>query len=313
MSRRARLGLIVRAFLASSLALTLMLSSAPAQAMEAEVEWNPSWPRFRKAEMAFTGGLTLQVAAAVFFYPTPRRKWEGGILFDDVVREALVFRSRDARKTAAQVSDYLYYGLAVLPMTVDAGIVAAGVHGSGDVAIQMLAMDLESYALAGAIALSAEKLGRVRPIDHGCQKDPNHSPRCGDDAQLNASFMSGHTTIAFAGAGLTCAHHSNLPLYGGGTADVMACAVALAAAAASGTLRIASDAHYTTDVLLGAGVGLFAGYGLPELLHYRGSKRRAPRRASVLPTFRTSHGEVTAVVAPSFANGRVGLTLAGSF
>jgi hypothetical protein len=281
--------------------------------MEAEVEWNPAWPRFRKAEMAFTGGLALQVAAALFLYPTPRRKWEGGVLFDDVVRDALVLRSREARNTAARVSDYLYYGLAVLPMTIDAGIVAAGVHGSGDVALQMLAMDLESYALAGAVAMSAEKLGRVRPVDRGCQKDPSYSGRCGDDAQLNVSFMSGHTTVAFTGAGLTCAHHANLPLYGGGTPDVMACVVSLAAAATSGTLRIASDAHYATDVLLGAGVGLFAGYGLPELLHYRGSKRGAKRRVSLLPTYRTSHGEVTAVLSPSFTSGRVGLTLAGSF
>jgi hypothetical protein len=313
MSRRAPLGLAARALVASSLALALLLSSAPVRAMESEVAWNPSWPRFRKAEVAFTGGLTLQVAAALFLYPTPKRNWEGGILFDDVVRDALVLRSREARNTASQVSDYLYYGLAVLPMALDAGIVAAGVHGSGDVAGQMLAMDLESYALAGAIAMSAEKLGRVRPVDRGCQKDPNYSGRCGNDAQLNVSFMSGHTTIAFTGAGLTCAHHRHLPLYGGGAPDVMACAVALAAATTAGTLRVASDSHYATDVLLGAGVGLFAGYGLPELLHYRGSRSGAPRRPSVLPTFRSSHGEVTAVVAPSFASGRVGLVLAGSF
>jgi membrane-associated phospholipid phosphatase len=313
MNRRAQLGLAVRALLASSLALTLLLSSAPALAMEPEVAWNPSWPRFRKAEIAFTGGLTLQVAATLFLYPTPQRNWEGGILFDDAVRDALVLRSRGARNTASKVSDYLYYGLAVLPMALDAGIVAAGVHGSGDVAVQMLAMDLESYALAGAIAMSAEKVGRVRPVDRGCQKDPNYSGRCGDDAQLNVSFMSGHTTIAFTGAGLTCAHHSNLPLYGGGAPDIMACVVSLAAAATSGTLRIASDAHYATDVLLGAGVGLFAGYGLPELLHYRSSRSGAPRRKSVLPTFRSAGGEVTAVVAPSFAAGRAGLVLSGMF
>jgi hypothetical protein len=30
------------------------------------------------------------------------------------------------------------------------------------------------------------------------------------------SFISGHTLMAFTGAGLICAHHSHLPLYGGG-------------------------------------------------------------------------------------------------
>jgi hypothetical protein len=313
MSRYPRCGTSARVFLASLLAFALLLSSAPARAMEAEVEWNPAWPRFRKAEVAFTGGLALQVAAALFLYPTPPRRWEGGILFDDVTRDLLVLDSRKGRNTAARVSDYLYYGLAVLPVTVDVGIVAAGVHGSGDVALEMLAMDLEGYALAGAIALSAEKIGRVRPADRGCQKDSSYSGRCGSDAQLNVGFMSGHTAAAFTSAGLTCAHHTNLPLYGGGAPDILACVVSLAAAATSGTLRVSADAHYASDVLLAAGVGLFAGYGLPELLHYRDSKRGARPRASVLPTFRTSNGEVTAVLAPSFASGRMGLTLAGSF
>jgi hypothetical protein len=302
--------LAIRAAFALVLALAMLLSS-PARAMEPEVAWNPAWPRFRKAEIALTAGLSLQVAANLFLYPKPQRNWEGGILFDDAVRDALVLRSRGARSTAGEISDYIYYGLATLPLVLDTGIVAGAVHGSGDVALQMLAMDLEGYALSGAIAMSAEKVGRVRPVDRGCQKDPNYSGRCGDDAQLNVSFMSGHTTVAFTGAGLTCAHHTNLPLYGGGAPDIAACAVALAAATTAGTLRISSDSHYATDVLLGAGVGLFAGWGMPELLHYR--HRRGHRRGSVLPTFRTRHGEVTAVIAPSFNGGRVGLTLAGAF
>jgi membrane-associated phospholipid phosphatase len=293
-------------------ALALVMFPVAARAMEPEVEWNPAWPRFRKAEVALTGGLALQVAANLFLYPKPQRNWVGGILFDDAVRDAMVLESRSARATAAEVSDYLYYGLATLPLVVDVGIAAGAVHGSGDVALQMLAMDLESYALAGAVAMSAEKIGRVRPVDLGCQKDPNYSGRCGNDAQLNVSFLSGHTAIAFTGAGLTCAHHENLPLYGGGAPDVAACVAALAAATASGTLRISSDTHYATDVLLGAGVGLFAGYGMPTLLHYR-SGRRGAARGGLLPTFRTAHSEVTAVVAPTFDGRRMGLTLAGSF
>ena len=34
------------------------------------------------------------------------------------------------------------------------GVVAARLHGSGDVALQMLAMNAESYALTGALALT---------------------------------------------------------------------------------------------------------------------------------------------------------------
>jgi len=288
-----------------------MALAAPHARAEKTLEWDPAWPRFRKAEIALTGGLSLQVAAALFLYPPAQRNWEGGILFDDAIRRSLVLSTPEARKRAGQVSDYIYYGLATLPMVVDVGLVAGAGHGSGDVAVQMLAIDLESYALAGAVAMSAEKAGRVRPVDRGCRKDPSYSDRCGKEEQLDVSFMSGHTTIAFTGAALTCAHHQYLPLYGGGAPDVLACGVSMAAATTAGVLRISSDSHYATDVLLGAGVGIFAGYGLPRLLHY-GRGKKAPR-SSVLPSFRSRHGEVQAVLAPTVDTRRVGVSVVGTF
>ena len=130
------------------------------------------------------------------------------------MRNAILLENRDHRQTAAVVSDGIYYALAVYPLVVDTAIVTWGVHGAGDVAFQMMLINFESYALTGAIALTAEKLGRVRPMARECATDPGYDGKCGNQGALNLSFLSGHTTIAFAGAGLMCAHHTNLPLYG---------------------------------------------------------------------------------------------------
>lgn len=299
-----------------SILVGCLLFIAPGSAFASDperVEWSPDWPRFRKAEIAATSGLGLQMLAALFVYPEPRIRWEGGILFDDAARKALVLHSRDDRDRAATWSDGLYYVLAAYPFVVDTAIVTAGVHGSGDVSVQMLAMNLESYAFAGAIALSAEKIGRARPMTDECRKDPSYSDKCKNEVDLALSFMSGHTTVAFASAGLTCAHHQHLPLYGGGVPDLAVCLLGLSAATSTAVLRISSDNHWTSDVLLGAGVGIFGGYFLPSLLHY-GFTSGPPKGASLLPTFGDSEGAVwAAVLAPEVSVDTLGARLVGVF
>ncbi|HEX6275575.1 MAG TPA: phosphatase PAP2 family protein [Polyangiaceae bacterium] len=298
--------------LATSLAVLALTPAARAE--EEQVEWNPDWPRFRKAEIAFTAGMSLQFAAASFVYPQLENTWKGGVLFDDAARNALRLETRSARDTAQKVGDMLYYGLVAYPLVVDTAIVTWGIHGAGDVALQMLAMNLETYAFVGAVARSAEKLGRERPSAAECEKDPEYSAKCGNDGASNQSLLSGHSAAGFAGAGLMCAHHTNLPLYGGGAPDIAACAFGLTAATAVGTLRVMSDDHYATDVILGAALGLFGGYGMPMLLHYGFGDDSKPS-GSLLPAFRAGRGgaEVSAVLAPTVTPDGFGVTLAGSF
>lgn len=62
------------------------------------------------------------------------------------------------------MSDGIYYALAGFPI-IDTVVVASVVHGNGDLTVQMLAIDLESFAFGGAIALSAGE-GRP-PAPHG--------------------------------------------------------------------------------------------------------------------------------------------------
>ena len=81
--------------------------------------------------------------------------------------------------------------------------------------------------------------------------------------------MSGHTSGSFTAAALICAHHQALQLTSESAADPITCAAALVAAGAIGTLRIVGDAHYFSDVFVGAAVGTAVGLGIPLLHHYR--------------------------------------------
>ena len=65
----------------------------------------PQWRRFAPAEIAFTGGMTLNVAMALFLYPAPKNNWDGPILFDKPLRDLMRLHSRDARVAAATTSD----------------------------------------------------------------------------------------------------------------------------------------------------------------------------------------------------------------
>jgi membrane-associated phospholipid phosphatase len=288
-------------------ATTLAFHAAPAAAEEAK--WDPAWPKFSKAEMAFTGGMGLSALAAVFLYHTPTRNWDGGILFDDAVRSGLRLHTREARLATASVSDGIYYGLLAFPLLVDLPL-AGLVHKNGELVVQMLAMDLESFAVGGVLAMSFEKVGRARPMLEECERDPGYDKKCGNGPNLSSGFLSGHTAIAFTGAGLICAHHTHLPLYGGGAPDMAMCIAGLAAAFTQGTFRITSDNHYASDVLLGAGVGLASGWLLPSLLHYR---KNGGGGASLLPSVRSRDGQAFGVLAPTASPQSVGASFTGVF
>lgn len=305
--------------------LVLGALSEPVRAEQPAVAWHPEWQRFRTSEAIVTGAMLLPIAGALFLYPEPEANLHGGVLFDDAIRNALVADGRAGRERAWAWSNRPYFGLLAFPLLVDVALVTWGIHGAGDVALEMLAMDLESYALSGAFSLTMQKLGRVRPSEKGCATDPDYSSKCDNPVGLNQSFVSGHTSIAFTGAGLTCAHHRHLPLYGGGLPDRLVCLTSLVAASATGVLRIMSDDHYASDVLLGMGVGLVSGYLLPEWLHYGsgagGSDRSASAAASGasrrtrgwLPVYRPQGSTFVALLTPQFNAGYAGVALSGGY
>jgi membrane-associated phospholipid phosphatase len=138
---------------------------------------------------------------------------------------------------------------------------------------QMALISFQSLALTRFATAGAKMaFDRERPSQTACRESSPDGAGCSTEATSHQSFFSGHTSLAFTGAGLICAHHLNLDLYGSRAADVAMCGTALAAATTVGALRLAGDRHYLTDVLVGAGVGFASGYLVPTLLHYLGTE-----------------------------------------
>lgn len=250
---------------------TLLPARADAD-QEKTVQWNERWPRVRIIEMIDIVALT---AGSVLINAAPSHEdsnWTGPVLWDGPVRDVLRARSRLGQKQAAQVSDALYKGMVLGPYVIDNFFVTLGVHQNADVALQLTLMDMQSLGLSGVVTLAAEHaVGRQRPYVAGC-KGPDKADEVGFNQCGGAddfkSFYSGHAAAMFTMAGLTCAHHQHLPLYGGGAPDAIACALMVALAATGSAARIVSDRHWSTDVVLGASVGIFNGYFLPLWLHY---------------------------------------------
>jgi hypothetical protein len=278
------------------------------------LRWNEDWPRFSAVEAWVTVTSATLAAGMVLGLDAPSARWRGGILFDEGVQKAVRLERRAHRERAILASDLLYYGMVAYPVVVDSLLVAGAVHGSSDVMAQTMLMDVESYAVTGFLATAAENLGRVRPMQSHCDKDPDFDVKCREKGANNYGFLSGHTAAAWAGAGLVCAHHQNLPLYGGGTADALACAGGVIVAATSGVLRIATDNHYASDIVLGTTLGFTGGYFLPMALHY--GRRNGKPGAALLPSIHVRSQRDTVLFAwlvPDVTPSHYGAAVGGVF
>jgi membrane-associated phospholipid phosphatase len=243
------------------------------------IRWRDEWPRVTLWEHTLAALAGAGALAALQIPPTDTGRWQNG--FDEGIRSALRVESASGRTAAAVSSDFIFYGLMLYPIVVDTLLV--GGARDAETSWQMTVLNLQSLAIAGATSILLPRLtGRERPFVRECAADPEYDVDCDNPAQQTASFTSGHTLMAFAGAGLVCAHHLHLPLYGGGLPDTLTCAAALALANAEGFLRISADVHYATDVIAGGAIGFGIGYLIPRLLHYR-SPGSAPASVSFAP------------------------------
>jgi membrane-associated phospholipid phosphatase len=253
-------------------ALGLAARSAAAQTVtepppSPTLKWDDAWPRFAPAEIILTA-VAAPAAIAEYWLAAPQSqpRWTQHNAFDDGVRSALRLRSPTALHvswTAASVVDVTLVSLSV---GIDSVIVPLA-RGSPDVAFQLGFIDCETFAWSSiAVITLYDNVGRARPSYDDCQKNPAFEADC--RTSPTASFPSGHTSQAFTAAGLSCAQHGALSLYGRPTWDALACARDVTLAASEGLLRILGDRHYATDVLVGSGLGFTLGYGLPWLLHY---------------------------------------------
>lgn len=186
------------------------------------------------------------------------------------MRTRLRIGTQIGRDRARDASDVLL-ALGINHLVVDSLVVTWWGHGSADVAWEMAMMDIEALTFNAMLnGVVAGLTSRERPYHERCG-DPYvaRTDDCTDNKRYR-SFYSGHTSTSFTIAGLVCMHHAQLPIYGGGAPDMLACSSSFLFASAVGLLRVVSDQHYTTDVLTGAAIGTATGLGLPWLLHYRG-------------------------------------------
>jgi membrane-associated phospholipid phosphatase len=281
-------------------------AAADTGATKHRLNWN--YPRFRLWQYIASGSVTLTGFYLQYGIEGnyPDGSWDNGILFDDAIRGALVAESQEGRLNAHLLGDYFWHIPQYFPVVESIVLPLVTDKLNFDVAVQLTLINWQAQGLSFLLTrLGHRTVGRARPSLQECARDPEYDGACQPDAQgRTASFISGHTSMAMAGASLTCAHHQALPLYGGNAADIAICAVAVAAATTNGVLRIIADKHWATDVLAGMAVGAGTGYLLPYLLHYRYG-RLEPVGAAFLPPN-------TALV-PLVSEQSLGLALTGLF
>lgn len=186
---------------------------------------------------------------------------------DEGVREEI--REHWARPLT-QIDNQLRY----LPGVVTIGLGLAGVRGRHTPVNQVLLGAL-AFTLNDALTSNVKKLTQVERPDHS-----NFH-----------SFPSQHTSVAFAAA--TFLHKEY------GQRSVWYSIGGYSAAAATGSLRMAKDVHWLSDVLAGAGVGILStevAYWLYPRVQRQLQKITGNQRLIVLPSYQGGAAGATMVL-----------------
>lgn len=247
--------------------------AAPAHA-ERQHRLNWHYPRFRWWEYVAAGAVSVgNISLELLYQDQPPDRWSSPILADARVRSWLRADTLEGRLRADDISDYQWY-VSTYYVLLD-GIVTplASDRFNTDVAFQLTLLNWQAIGLSGLVArLTHVSVGRTRPMLQGCSDEPGAAQPCRFEG---ASFVAGHAMMSAANAGLACANHISLPLYGGGIADQIVCPIMVANALTIGTLRIVADKHWLSDTIPGLLMGGAIGFGMPWLLHYRFARKVA--------------------------------------
>ena len=239
------------------------------------------WRHWGALDYVITGALAAGYLTVEFAGgPPDEARWRGGILFDGAVRRALVKKSRKGRddwNTASDVFALIPQGM----MLVDSLLVPLlSDDWNTEVAWQLTVIAAQSEAVAGLLARAGHfGVARARPDVEPCRRDSSYSASCFRGS--TAGFPGGHVASAAVGAGVVCAHHLHLPLYGGAFWDPAACVANSAVALVAGYARMAGDRHYISDTIVGAALGAGAGFLLPWFVHYRGGESAQDSQGSL--------------------------------
>ncbi|MEW5739249.1 MAG: phosphatase PAP2 family protein [Myxococcota bacterium] len=207
--------------------------------------------------------------------------------FDEAARDVVRLDSLSARYAIRDASDVTIALMMMGPLLGDALVTTAWYRRSPAAAFRMAIVDLEAFAITGALqGVTNVLVSRERPYGRTCGAEtPADAHDCTSSVRYR-SFFSGHSSFAFTGAALMCSQHLRFKLFGGGGAEIATCAVSFTVAASTALFRMMGDMHYATDVLTGAAVGTLVGFLVPAI-HERvwGPPTEAPGfRVSLVPT-----------------------------
>lgn len=226
------------------------------------------FPRFRWWEYAAAGAVTAGNFTLEWLYRKEvEDSWTKPILADAAVRKWLRADTPAGRLRADDVSDYMWHGTTYYVLLDGLLTPLVSDRLNTDVAFQLTLLNWQAIGLTGLLVrLVHVSVGRTRPSLQNCSPDPTSANPC---QFRGASFVGGHAMMTSANAGLACANHHFLPLYGGGLADSLVCPLMVASALTVGTLRMVADKHWLSDTIPAWLFGGAIGFGMPYLLHYR--------------------------------------------
>jgi membrane-associated phospholipid phosphatase len=140
--------------------------------------------------------------------------------------------------------------------------------------VTVAAIFLEAAALTTAVTYTAKGLGkRLRPYAYNTALTPEERLAVpgSQNGAVRQSFISGHTSSAFAAAALLSTVYQDV--HGSTTTSKIIWASSLSLASLTAYGRVKGGVHFPTDVLAGALVGVGIGYLVPALHRVEGSRR----------------------------------------
>lgn len=232
------------------------------------IHWKAHWPTFSTAEWITSASFGALAITSTIIGPVGSPSF-GGVGPDESIRSALRLSNLDSRVQIRDASDITLTTAVTYPF-VDALLVAGWYRRSPMVAKQMALINMEVMSITvGINSLLKSLVHRERPYGRICGDERPESTRDCDSNNRYYSFYSGHSAATFAAASVNCMHHAYLKLYDSPLADSLSCVAGYTLATTTGVLRIMGDAHYFTDVAMGAAMGTAVGLLVPWLFHYR--------------------------------------------
>lgn len=162
--------------------------------------------------------------------------------------------------------DYLQYA----PIVAVYGLNALGIKGKNDFG-NRTALLIKSELLVGVLTYSLKKITAVPRPDTG----------------QPTSFPSGHTAQAFAAATFMAKEYAHKSAWYSIGAYTVATGV--------GVMRVMNNRHWVSDVLVGAGIGIFS-TNLIYLTHqYKWGKKKSSGQTLIVPSYDGQTGMVSVV------------------